>query len=86
MRNSSNPVFFGIVVALASVLVLTVVSHHALAALSGDLGGFLDLDEAVEAENATMTGATNQTTTNGNMTEVEFLSMQTAQSGSLSNQ
>lgn len=28
----------------------------------------VDEEEAVEAENATMAGATNQTTTNGNMT------------------
>jgi hypothetical protein len=44
----------------------------------------LDIAEAAEAGNATMAGATNQTTTNGNTTDVEFLSMQTAKSGSLS--
>jgi hypothetical protein len=42
----------------------------------------LDIAEAVEAENATSAGATNQTTTNGNT--AEFLSIQNAKSGSLS--
>jgi hypothetical protein len=44
----------------------------------------LDIAEAAEAENATMAGAANQSTANGNMTGVEFLSIQNAQSGSIS--
>ena len=43
----------------------------------------IDVYEAEEAGNPTTTMMTNQTT-NGNMTGVEFLNMQTAQSGSLS--
>ncbi len=44
----------------------------------------VDIAEAAEAGNATMAGATNQTTTSGNTTDVEFLNIQNAQSGSLS--
>ena len=44
----------------------------------------VDVLEAVEAGNATMAGEANQTATNGNTTAVEFLSIQTAQSGSVS--
>ncbi|HZD36793.1 MAG TPA: hypothetical protein VE130_16430 [Nitrososphaeraceae archaeon] len=92
------PVLFGVVVALASVLVVTVVSQPALASGSlgsGDTGsrnlGSGNLGSSNtgsissflgEAVNATTTGATNQTTTKGNTTEL--LSIQTAQSGSLS--
>jgi hypothetical protein len=76
---------FGVLLLLtASVSVVTVVSQHALAAeLSGNLGGFLELEEAVEVENTTTSGATNQTTNNGNTTDVQFLVIQSAQSGSL---
>ncbi|MGA7370283.1 MAG: hypothetical protein WBX01_14240 [Nitrososphaeraceae archaeon] len=47
-------------------------------------GGFLDLEESAEAENTTKAGATNQTTTNGNTTDVQFMFIQRAQSGSIS--
>jgi hypothetical protein len=101
-KYSLNPVFFGvIVVALASVLVVTIVSQYALASLikgqagaglfggnggNGGNGGLADIDiaEAEEAGNATMAGAANQTTPSGNTTAVEFLSIQNAKSGSIS--
>jgi hypothetical protein len=63
-KYSLNPVLFGVVLALAFVVVGTAVSQPALV----DGTGLLDLEEEVEAENATMAGATNQTITNGNMT------------------
>jgi hypothetical protein len=44
----------------------------------------LDVEEAVETGNASTAGTTNQTETNGNMTDVQFLSIQNAQSGSIS--
>jgi hypothetical protein len=43
----------------------------------------IDIAEALEAENATMAGAPNQTTTNGNTTDVQFLTIQNAKSGSI---
>lgn len=77
LKGTVIPVLSGIVIALASILVVTQYSYPLpLVAL--------DVEEAIEAENTTMTGTTNQTTTNGNTTAVEFLSIQTAQSGSLS--
>jgi hypothetical protein len=79
-KYSLNPVLLGVVLALAFVVVGTAVSQPALV----DGTGLLNLEEAVEAENATMAEATNQTITNGNMTGVKFLSIQNAQSGSLS--
>jgi hypothetical protein len=36
----------------------------------------IDVSEAVEVENTTTAGVTNQTSTNGNMTEVELWSIQ----------
>jgi hypothetical protein len=60
------------------------VSTYAGQTLGSTRTGMADLDVAgpEEAGNTTTTGATSQTTTNGNTTE--FLSIQTAQSGSLS--
>jgi len=88
-----NSVLFGVVVvvvvvvALASILVVTSVSHHVpgvIGAVVNNQITDLDLEEIVEAENATMAEATNQTTTNGNTTGVQFLAIQNAKSGSLS--
>jgi hypothetical protein len=75
------------VVALASILVVTSVSQHVpgvIGAVVNNQITDLDLEEIVEAENATMAEATNQTTTNGNTTGVLFLAIQNAKSGSLS--
>jgi hypothetical protein len=44
----------------------------------------VDIAEALEAGNTTTAGATNQTTTNGNTTDIQFLAIQNAQSGSIS--
>jgi hypothetical protein len=88
----SPKVFVMMLVLTASALAITVLhSQNAMAsAYSGQTGGSrrsgmadMDLGEAVETENTTMAGATNQTT-NGNTAAVEFLSIQTAQSGSVS--
>jgi hypothetical protein len=79
-KYSLNPVLLGVVLALAFVVVGTAVSQPALV----DGTGLLNLEEEVEAENATMPGAANQITTSENTTGVEFLSIQSAQSGSLS--
>jgi membrane-associated protease RseP (regulator of RpoE activity) len=80
-KGQLNPVMFGVVIALASILVVTVVSQPALAFIKENSAGeFADIDitEAAEAGNATtMAGATNQTITNGNTTE--FLSIQSTQ-------
>lgn len=79
-----------LVVTLASVLGLTTVSQHALTFATAPTagittgGGFLDLEESAEAENTTTAGATNETSTDRNMTDVQFLFIQRAQSGSLS--
>lgn len=94
-KASFIPALFGIVIALSSVLVVKAVSQHALASASFDTG-FPDagsrntgsfnsgsISSFLEVGNTTMAGATNQTTTNGNATDVQFLSIQTAQSGSL---
>jgi hypothetical protein len=81
-----NSVLFGIVLALASVFVVTAVSQHVpgvIGAVVNNQITDLDLEEIVEAENATMAEATNQTTTNGNTTGV-LLAIQNAKSGSLS--
>jgi hypothetical protein len=99
-KYSLNPVVFGPVIALASVLVVTLwfQSDMTLSYGTGGSGGGggsggllvcppycsdadIDIDEAVEAENTTMAGATNQTTTNGNITDIQFLAIQNAQSG-----
>lgn len=86
----SPKVFVMMLLLTASVVAITVLhSQNAMAsAYSGQTGGStrsgmadLDLAESVEAENATM--MTNQTI-NGNMSGVEFLSIQTAHSGSIS--
>jgi len=98
-RDSLNPLLFGIVVALASLLMVTSWFQSDMAPSygtggsggGGGSGGLLvcppvcpdadvDVAEAAEAGNATM--MTNQTS-DGN-TGVEFLSIQTAQSGSIS--
>ncbi|MGA7370876.1 MAG: hypothetical protein WBX01_17270 [Nitrososphaeraceae archaeon] len=77
-----DPVLFGIVIALASVLAVSTISLQNVTAsscsslLSGDAD--VDVAEAEEAGNTTM--MTNRTT-NGN--GVEFLSIQSAQSGSI---
>jgi hypothetical protein len=91
MTNSSkgalDPVLFGIVIALASVLAVSTISLQNVTAsfynnlLSGDAD--VDVAEAAEAGNATTTMMTNQATSR-NMTGVEFLSIQTAHSGSIS--
>ncbi|MGA7369382.1 MAG: hypothetical protein WBX01_09645 [Nitrososphaeraceae archaeon] len=106
-KGSSPPALFGIVIALASVLVITPWFHSDMTLSygtggsggSGGSGGLLvcpsecpdadiDIAEAVEAENATMAGATNQTNTNEvgayDGDEAEFLSIQNAKSGSIS--
>ena len=90
-----NPGIFGIVfivVAAASLgLVITgfqstMASSDCVTPVITNEDGIEDADvdvlEAAEAGNATMAGAANQTTTNGNTTE--FLSIQSAQSGSIS--
>ncbi len=79
---------------IASVIAVTILhSQDAIAsAYAGQTSGStrvgpadLDVEEAAEAESATMRGATKGTTTSGNMTGVvEFLSIQNAKSGSLS--
>jgi hypothetical protein len=82
-KGSLDPVLFGIVIALASVLAVSTISLQNVTAsscsslLSGDAD--VDVAEAEEAGNTTM--MTNRTT-NGN--GVEFLSIQSAQSGSIS--
>ena len=82
-KGSLNTVLFGIVIALASVAFVITIPQIVLASHDDTLtlpsSAELDLEEA---EAATMAGTTNQTTTNGNTTE--FLSIQRAQSGSLS--
>jgi hypothetical protein len=78
-RGSLYPVLFGLVAALAFVVVANAVSQPALV----DGTGLVNLEEAVEADNASMAGAANQATTSGNTTGVEFLSIQNARSGSL---
>jgi hypothetical protein len=66
-----------LIVAVASIISVTIVlSQNAMAsAYAGQTGGStrlgpadLDVDETAEAQNTTTAGATNQTTTNGNMT------------------
>ncbi|MGA7368388.1 MAG: hypothetical protein WBX01_04615 [Nitrososphaeraceae archaeon] len=79
---------------IASVIAVTILhSQDAIAsAYAGQTSGStrvgpadIDVEEAAEAESATMRGATKGTTTSGNMTGVvEFLSIQNAKSGSLS--
>jgi len=79
---------------IASVIAVTILhSQDAIAsAYAGQTSGStrvgpadLDVEGAAEAESATMRGATKGTTTSGNMTGVvEFLSIQNAKSGSLS--
>ncbi|HZD36994.1 MAG TPA: hypothetical protein VE130_17450, partial [Nitrososphaeraceae archaeon] len=83
-KGSLIPVLFGVVVVLASVSVVSTISLQNVAASCSSLlrGSDLDIAEAAEAGNAPMAGAINQTTTNGNTTE--FLAIQNAKSGSLS--
>jgi hypothetical protein len=96
------PVLFGIVIALASILVVTTWLQSDMTLSygggsnvgsgsfffgnggNGGAGGLADIDiaEAEDAGNATIAGAANQNTTNGNT--AEFLSIQTAHSGSIS--
>jgi hypothetical protein len=85
-----NPRIFGIVfivVAAASIGLVIIGFQSTMASkemeINGGAGGFADVEEDVGAGNATTTMMTNQTT-NGNMTGVEFLSIQSAQSGSIS--
>jgi len=87
-KGSLHPVSFGIVIALASVLVVIAAQDALASAYAGQTLGSLRISdvnvaEAAEAENATMTGTTNQTTTNGKATDVQFLFIQRARSGSL---
>ncbi|HZD35845.1 MAG TPA: hypothetical protein VE130_11635 [Nitrososphaeraceae archaeon] len=70
---------FGVVVALASILVVTTLFQHVIA--SENWHGTGDIDVLEDAQTGNMT-ITNQTI-NGNNTEVEFLSIQSAQSGSI---
>jgi hypothetical protein len=87
-----SPKFFVMILALAaSVVAITVLhSQNVLAsAYSGQTSGSirtgmadLDVTEAEETGNTTM--MTNQTTTNGNMTEIEFMAIQHSKSGSIS--
>jgi len=85
----SPKVFVMISVLTVSLVAITVLhSQNAMASYAGQSQGSirtgvadLDVEEVEEAENATMT--TNQTTS-GNTTGVEFLSIQNAQSGSIS--
>lgn len=73
-----------ILVAAASIVLVATVVQNVMAQCSSLLDADIDIAEAVEAENTTMAGSTNDTTTNGNTTDVQFLSIQTAGSGSLS--
>ncbi|HZD34800.1 MAG TPA: hypothetical protein VE130_06305 [Nitrososphaeraceae archaeon] len=82
--------FFVMMLALtASVVAITVLHSQNVMATARlqplgpmDSDANLDVAEAEEAGNATVAGTTNQTAANGNTTE--FLSIQNAQSGSLS--
>jgi hypothetical protein len=90
----SLKVFVMMLALIASVIAVTILhSQDAIAsAYAGQTSGStrvgpadLDVEGAAEAESATMRGATKGTTTSGNMTGVvEFLSIQNAKSGSLS--
>jgi len=90
----SLKVFVMMLALIASVIAVTILhSQDAIAsAYAGQTSGStrvgpadIDVEEAAEAESATMRGATKGTTTSGNMTGVvEFLSIQNAKSGSLS--
>jgi hypothetical protein len=106
IKYSLNPGLFGMVIALASVLVVTLLFQSDVTLSygtggyggSGGSGGLLvcppdcpdadiDIAEAVEADNTkntTTAGATNQTTTNGNTTDIQFLAIQNANSGMIS--
>lgn len=76
-----NPKLFGIVLTLG--LIVTTLYSQNIMGSEQDHSEVVDLDIGeAEASNATMAGAASQTTTNGNTTE--FLSIQTAQSGSIS--
>jgi hypothetical protein len=70
-RCSLHPVLFGLVVALAFVLVVTAVSQHVPSVIGAVVNSQitdLDLEEIVETENTNLAGTTNQTTTSENMT------------------
>ena len=72
-----------VVTVAASIGLVTIGSQSTMASFVLP-DAFIDEEEAAEAGNATMAGSTNQTNTNGNRTDVQFLSIQNAQSGSLS--
>jgi hypothetical protein len=59
-------------------IVASISTENALASFA-----LLDEEEAVEAEDATSAGATDQTIANGNTTDVQFLAIQNAKSGSI---
>jgi hypothetical protein len=69
---------------MAATTILDATTWSQNASTSGYYGADDDVAEAAQAENATMAGTTNQTTSNGNVTDVQFLAIQNAQSGSLS--
>jgi hypothetical protein len=89
-----SPKVFVMMLVLATSVIAVVILHSQDAMASAYAGrtlgstrigpADLDIAEAAEAESATMRGATNGTTTSGNITGVEFLSIQNAKSGSLS--
>jgi hypothetical protein len=81
-KGTLIPVLFGVVIALASVSVVSTVSLQNLIASCSSLLRDADLDiaEAAEAGNVTMANRT----AGGNMTDIQFLAIQSAQSGSIS--
>ena len=80
-KGQLNPVLFGVVIVLASILVVTTLFHHVMASENwyGKVG---DIDVLEDAQTGNMT-ITNQTA-NENTTDIQFLAIQSAQSGSLS--
>ena len=76
-KGSLYPIMFGVVIALASVLVITTLFQHVMASENwyGKVG---DIDVLEDAQTGNMT-ITNQTTTNGNTSDVQFLFVQRAE-------
>jgi hypothetical protein len=84
-NNPLYPVLFGIVIALAPVLIVTAAQDALASAYAGQTSGStrisdVDVAEAAAAENTSMAPGANETGT-GNMTGAES---QNAQSGSIS--
>ena len=77
-----KPRIIGIMLIAIPILLVTSESQNALASVPRQDADIV-VDEAAEAGNDRMTAGRNQTT-NGNMTGVEFLGIQNAQSGSIS--